>query len=230
MDSTTEKTSRVKLSDRLVNFLQNNRKPLLIGVIVIVVGLIGTGIALTILENERNKAIVAVETLVLRYDEIRSEADPAKKDADELALIKDLEAFSSTHDSYAGARSLSVLASIRADRNEDSEAEAAYLAAAKMVGKSYLAPVSIYNAAVSAEDRGDADKALELYNRVIDEYGQSFPLLSRAYFALGRLQEANGELAAATASYKKLVELYPNDGWTKLANSRILSLNAQGAR
>jgi len=131
MDPTTERAAKVRMSDRIINFLQKSRKPLLISVIVIVIAIVAAGVVLTVLENARNKSIVAVETLALQYDEIRVGTDEAKKETDTLSLIKDLEAYSSSNKSYAGGRSLSILAGIRADRKEWAEAETAWLAAAK---------------------------------------------------------------------------------------------------
>jgi len=125
------------------------------------------------------------------------------------------------------ARALSIAATIHADLKEWTEAEKAWTASVEAAPTSYLAPVSLYNAATIAEDRGDLKSALALYTRCIEEYSNDYPLTARAYFSIGRISEQENDIQGATVAYKKIVESWPNEGWTKLANSRILSINSQ---
>ncbi|MFA6507890.1 MAG: tetratricopeptide repeat protein, partial [Treponemataceae bacterium] len=152
--------------------------------------------------------------------------DDAKKNENVTALIADLKKVS-IKKGYAAARALSITASVYADKKEWAEAEKNWLEAAQVDPKSYLAPIALYNAAAAAEERGDNKKALELYNRCAGEFKDSFPLAPRALFATGRINEDLKDFTTANAAYKKIIEQWPNDSWTKLAHSRIISIAAK---
>ena len=224
MEKAPEKKETVTFSAKLINFIQRNRT-LLFGILVgIVVAIVGTVIIISIINTNRIRAIEQVETFSERYDQVRFENDETKKDTEIKALISELNSFAESHAAYAGARALNILAGIYADQKEWVEAEKSWVAVAEKLPKSYLAPSALYNAATTAEERGDFIKAIELYTKAVDAYEDEFPLAPRAYFAIGRLQEAQKNDAAATSAYQKLVEKWPSDNWTKLAQSRILSI------
>ncbi len=222
------KTESVKFSDRLVAFIQKNRIGLLVGVAVIILGVIVFGATIAILDSNKEKAIAAVEALAERYDTIRIDTDEAKKGEAATALLAELQAFATGHSGYSAARAHSIAAGIRADRKEWTEAVTAWLAAADALPNSYLAPVSVYNAAAAAEELGDGTRALELYSRCANTYEKTFAQAPRAYLAVGRLNEERKDYQAATAAYKKIVEAWPNDSWAKLAQGRLLTMAAEG--
>jgi tetratricopeptide (TPR) repeat protein len=220
------KTS-VSFSDRLVNFIQRNRK-ILAGILgIVVLGLIILAIGINVNEQQHAKAIEQVEGFSERYDTIRSESDETKHQEAITTLLKEVEHFASTHSGYAGGKAYSIVASIHVDRKEWLEAEKAWIAAKEKVPASYFAPVALYNAATTAEERGDIDRAIELYTEITTEYQNqnTFPLMPRVYLAIGRLEETRKNNSAAIAAYQKIVEKWPDDSWTKIANSRILYLS-----
>ena len=224
MEKTNENTAPVTFSESLVNFIQRNRKTLVVFTFT-VLGLIAiVAVAVSVIDMNRINTIEKVENYVVRYDEARSIEDEAKKTSAMATLTDELAAFASSNNGYASSRAYMTLASIHADMKDWPAAETAWVAAAAKLPKSYLAPVALYNAATAAEERGDTDKALSLYNRCVAEFGKSFPLAPRVYLAIGRIHEEKNDPAAASDAYKKIVELWPFDNWTKLANSRILSL------
>jgi tetratricopeptide (TPR) repeat protein len=224
MEKTNEKTIPVPFSESLVNFIQRYRKNIVISTVAVLGLIIIAAAAVSIIDGNRIKNIEKVENYVIRYDEARGIGDEAKKTAALSTMVDELSAFAAANNGYASARAYMALASIHADMKDWSAAETAWVAAAAKLPKSYLAPVALYNAAGAAEEKGDADKAIVLYNRCIVEFGNSFPLAPRAYLALGRLHEEKNDRASAAEAYKKIVELWPYDNWTKLANSRILFL------
>jgi len=228
MEKTAESKESVRAADRLVNFIQKNRKVLLVGTIALVAAVVIAAVVISLIESNRVKAIGQIETYNEQYDALRAKAGDAGSEQQINGLIADLTAFSAGHTGYAGAKAYSVLAAILADRKEWAAAKTAWLAAADLLPESYLAPVSLYNAATVVEELGDNAAALELYTRCVDKYGDVFPLAPRAYFAIGRLQETLNDKAAATAAYRKIVDTWPDDGWTKPAQNRILSLAAAG--
>jgi tetratricopeptide (TPR) repeat protein len=225
MANTPQPTTSVKFSARLSSFIQRSRIVLITILIVVLVGIAGTGAVYAFIQSSQKKASANVEALADRYDALRAAKDDAKSDEKIAALISDLKA-AGQGSGFNAARASSILAMISADKKDWADAEKHWLAAAAAASQSYLAPVSIYNAAAAAEEQGDNKKALELYVRCVDQYKDSFPLAPRALFAAGRINEALKDYAAANSAYKKIVEQWPNDGWTKLAHSRILSIAA----
>lgn len=228
MEDTKKSEITVSFSDRIVNFIQRNRKILAGILIVIFVALVGVGIGYTVLENSKKANIVKVADFERSYEEVRILQESSEKEEKINTLIKDLEKFAEQHtwwSKYSGARAYMLLATIYVDRKEWPEAEKAWLKVATISPSSYLAPVALYNAATAAEERGDYLKALELYTRCAKEYEKTFPLMPRVYFSIGRIQESQKNNSEALAAYEQLVEKWPNDNWTKLARSRILMLS-----
>ena len=225
MANAAQSTEGVKFSERLGLFIQKNKTALLAIVITMVTVIVGTGVVYSVVQASGKKAAAKVESLADSYEEIRVVQDDAKKTETIKVLLADLGKAGEGR-GFTAARALSVAATIHADKMEWSEAEKLWLAAAGAAPTSYLAPVAVYNAATAAEERGDGKRALELYNQCVDKYADMFPLASRALFAAGRIHEEFKDFAAAEAAYKKIIERWPNDGWTKLAHSRILSIAA----
>jgi TolA-binding protein len=230
MANATEKSEPTKFSDKLVVFLQKYRIALLVLIGVVIVGVVVSGVTIAVVESTKSKNIATAEDMAERYDAIRIDADEAKRANEVTALIGELESFAKAHSGFASARAYSVLAGIRADKKEWTEAEAAWLSAAEALPKSYLAPVAIYDAATAAEELGDGTRALELYARCAEQYGTTFSQTPRAYLAIGRLNEERKDFEAATTAYKKIVETWPNDSWAKLAHSRLLAISSQGSK
>jgi tetratricopeptide (TPR) repeat protein len=118
----------------------------------------------------------------------------------------------------------SISAGIAGDRKNWAEAETAWVNAAVAAGKSYFTPIALCNAAASAENQNNNDRAIELYNQAL-EPGDSFPEAPRAQFAVGRIMEIQGNRDGALEAYRTLTGKWPDDSlWANLAQSRILAL------
>jgi tetratricopeptide (TPR) repeat protein len=92
-----------------------------------------------------------------------------------------------------------------------------------------LAPVSLFNAAVAAEEQGNIDQAIELYGESA-AHVSGFPAAARAQFAVGRLHESQGDPQAALEAYKAIAEKWSNEtAWINLAQSRIILLSNAGS-
>jgi TolA-binding protein len=225
MANAPQSAEGVKFSERLGIFIQKNKTVLLTVIVASFVAIIGTGVALSVVQASGKKAASMVEALAEQYEELRAEADAGKNEEKIASLLENLKKAGAMK-GYTAARALSIAASVYADKKDWSEAEKNWLSAAAAAPESNLAPVSIYNAAAAAEERGDNKTALELYARCADQYKETFPLAPRALFAIGRINEEMKDFTAADAAYKKIVDQWPNDGWTKLAQSRILKIAA----
>jgi tetratricopeptide (TPR) repeat protein len=243
------------ISDKLVDFIQRNRRVLWMVTLGIVILLIAFIAGLSIRDSLRLKAITTVEGFVKQYDALKKdaavaatpeggtsqestviaevpegeEALPSQEDVQ--PLLDELNAFAAKNSAYAGARAYALLGTIYGDLKQWPEAEAAYTAAARRAPKIYLAPVSLYNAAALAEEQADPpalDRAVSLYAECAGY--PEFPAAHRAQFAIGRIEESRGNGEAALEAYRKLISTWQNETeWANLAQNRIIALTIQGA-
>lgn len=93
---------------------------------------------------------------------------------------------------------------------------------------SYLASVSLYNAATSKENSGDLQAALETLIGISDNYRSNSPIIPETLFNMGRLHESLGNNEEAIIVYEDLSTTYSSSNWTNLAKTRIISLKASG--
>jgi tetratricopeptide (TPR) repeat protein len=221
MSSTNEKTN---ITEGINKFVRENRKPLFIGLGLFCVAFIAFVASLSITEALRKKAIGAVEEFDRRFEVLRFNINEESSAADVEALLKDLDGFARKNSGYAGGRAWGIIAAIRADKKEWAEAETAYANAARTASKTYLCPISWFNAAVAAEEQGKISEALDFYRESLS-FPDSFPAAPRAQFSIGRLREGLNDRDAALEAYRTLTSSWPYDAvWSNLAHSRITAL------
>ena len=180
---------------------------------------------LSIRNTLRKNAISKVEDFGRRYETLRVDINDSAREGEVTALLEELGAFAEKSFGYASARAYSISAGIHADQKNWADAEKAWLAAANKAAKSYLEPVSLYNAAVAAEEQDNTERAIELYSQSLQ--GESFPTAARSQFAVGRLEESRNNTEAALAAYRALIARWPEDSiWTNLAQSRVIALSS----
>jgi len=227
-----KKEEAVSIGQQVTDFIQKNRKTLFITLIAIVVVLAGFIIVVTVREKLQENALGQVDEFNRSYEAVRIENygdtdDPylVSRMAEIAVLLVNIEGFAARNSGFAAARAYNLAANIHWDQGNRDEAERAWLDAAKAAGKNYLAPVSFYNAAVAAEERGDIETAIAHYSSAL-EHGNVFPSAVRAQFSIGRLEESRNRKDAAIEAYRDVLNNWPNDPlWPSLAQSRILALS-----
>jgi tetratricopeptide (TPR) repeat protein len=224
MAAKAEKKESVPAGEVLAGFIQKNRRRIIVGFVclaALVGGIIG---GYSIRNSMRTRGISQVEAFNERYEALRFDINESAKAEEINALLEELETFAAKQSGYPGARAYIIIANIRGDQKSWAEAEQAWTRAAQRGGKSYLAPVAWFNAAVAAEEQGNLENAIDLYRRTID-YADMFPAAARALFSVGRLWEARQDKEAAISAYQELIDKWPDEtAWTSLANSRIIAL------
>jgi tetratricopeptide (TPR) repeat protein len=224
----TNSSEEYNTGERIIFLIQNNRRKLLIllGCAVVLLAIfIG---ALAIHDRFTARNISRVEGFTERYDALRFTIAEESGAEDTAALLAEITAFASGTSGYAGGRAYALIAGIHGDKKEWAEAEQAWREAAKKAGKSYLAPVALFNAAAAAEEQGKIPEAIALYTECLT-IPDSFPSAPRAQFAVGRLEEKRGNREAALEAYRTLRTNWPNDTmWKNLAQSRIIGLGGEG--
>ena len=225
-----KKNEELTINERLTEFIQKNRRFFLIGFLTVIVALTGFIVFNTVKGNIQSKALTQVDAFERKYEELKrnigdEEPEAVFKQVEIMVLLTELEAFTNKTSGFAAARAHCIKADIFSDQKNWADAEEAWTKAAQAAGKSYLAPFSIYNAAVAAEEQGNTEAAIGYYTRALD-YGDSFPSAIRAQFSVGRLEESRNNRDAAIDAYRKLLNNWPNDPvWPNLAQSRILVLS-----
>jgi predicted negative regulator of RcsB-dependent stress response len=221
--------SQRNFGDAIADFIQNNRKELLITMVSMVVIVIGFIAGFAIRDSLREKAISAVEEFTRRYDILVIDINESSKAEEVQTLLDELSAFAGKTSGYAGSRAYSLAASIYAERKDWAAAEKAWTSSAKTAGKSYLAPISLFNAAVAAEEQGNVSRAISLYADSV-AHGSDFPGAARAQFEIGRLCESQGDMQAALEAYRVIPEKWSSEStWINLAQNRIIVLSNTGS-
>ncbi|MDR1306599.1 MAG: tetratricopeptide repeat protein [Treponema sp.] len=220
------KTETLNAGDKFALFLQKYRR-VFWGILgIVIAGSIGSVLFFTVRSALQNRAIATLEAFEKRKTDLGDLTD-ASKSMEIQALLEEINAFAPKTFGYASAKAYSLAADIYAARGEWALAEEAWTASAKRASGIYLAPLSLYNAAVAAEEQGNPDKALEYYNEAL-AFSGVFPASQRAQFNIGRIHEARNNKEAASEAYRNLIEKSsPDSNWAKLAQSRIIFLEME---
>jgi len=217
-----EKAEAAGSGDKIVQFIQKYRTVLFIFVALLAAGVLGSVVFFSVRDQMQKKAIAVLEEYEKRIAELGDISDAAPLEVE--ALLGELNAFAPSTFGYAAAKGYALSADIYAARGEWTQAEEAWLHSAEKGAKTYLAPISLFNAAAAAEEQNKLEEALDYYSRSLAFPG-IFAAANRARFNIGRIHEARQDKEAAKEAYRALIEESSDDsGWAKLAQSRLISL------
>ena len=225
--SETRRAEEVTINEKLYAFIQKNRRILLVVLVVLVAFLVGLIITVTVQERIQVTAFTQLDELDRRYNELRGFINTGDiiQQAEIVILLGDLSEFTNRVSGFPAARAYAITASIHSEMQAWSLAQQAWSNAASAARRSYFAPISLFNAAVAAEEQGNIDIAINYYNLAIG-FGTLFHFAPRAQFAIGRLEEERNNISAALAAYRSLLAEWPNDPvWANLAQNRIIMLS-----
>ncbi|MDR0487351.1 MAG: tetratricopeptide repeat protein [Treponema sp.] len=213
--------------NKVNDFIQKNRKSVFMVLGIVVFLLIGAVVVLSVKDALHKKAIVKIEELSGRYEELRFMIGEESSDSDVDALLADLQAFAKNKSGFAGGKAWSLIAQIHGTRSEWPQAEDAWRSAAEAASKTYLGPAAFFNAAVAAEEQGKREQAIEFYGKCVS-LPVEFPQAPRAQFAIGRLYEELDDFPAAIEAYREILTKWPNiNTWVNLARSRVIALETR---
>jgi tetratricopeptide (TPR) repeat protein len=223
-----DETQSDSVAERITRFLTRYRVPILVSIGALAVAIVVLIIVLSVQTTRTESALVAAEDLQDQF-----EAWQALGAEEQAAQYADLAASAAAIVSdyprtYAAvrARILDARALLALERYE--EASARFEEAADARPRTYLAPVSLMDAAVAAENAGNSERALELYRRIVDQYTGESAEAARALFSIGRIHEQRDEVVDAADAYRRLIAAHPESGWTNLARNRIIALTVEG--
>jgi tetratricopeptide (TPR) repeat protein len=193
--------------------------------IVFLVGYVGWS---EITRRQSADATLRVEQAQEIYDSWLAETDAAKKEAIQKDLLERLDGLVKRPGRlYGSQRALLLRADLRFELAAWDEAAADYRELARRFPGSYLAPISLFDAATCLEEKGDREGAAALYKDIVTRW-KGTSVAPRALFALGRLAEDAGTWDEAKSRYEQLDAEWPSSGWTQLAKNRLIALKVAG--
>ena len=217
-----DKTEPTATGDKIAFFLQRHRKAFLALVIIIASGIVFSVAYFSIRDVLEKKAIAKVEVFERRINEkgiLYGAADSEEAET----LLEEINKFAPSTFGYAAARAYSLAADIYFTRSDWAKAEEAWVLAARKAPRIYLAPASLFNAAVAAEEQGKLDAALDYFRQSLG-FSVVYPAAPRARFNIGRLHEQRKEKTEAREAYLELIEKSPDSPWANLAHNRLIVL------
>lgn len=228
MNTAESHDAKPRILDKLSNFLTRHRLPLIVFLVVVAVAVIGLFVVLEITTSRTERSLVLVEALQTSYGEwLLLDQDQRSTEFDTLvAEIEDL--VDSYPRTYAAQRAIYLHAGALTELERWNDVTEHYVDLADRFPDAYLAPISLTRAAVAAENNDDRELALDILNRLVEQYDAESAEIPRALFSIGRINEGLDNIADAAESYNKLIDDYPSSSWTNLARDRIITLTVQG--
>lgn len=173
-------------------------------------------------ENRRGRSAMLAEDIQELFVEWEQLDAEDRDDETITALIE--EALTEYPGDFAAQRALFTRGLMALDNEEWRSAADDFQELADRRPKSYLAPVSLFNAGSALEEAGDMEAAKAAWTRLVDQYAEISPDAPEALFNLGRLAESEGDMEAAFERYREIGSRFPRSRWKDLAKSRILKL------
>ncbi|TVR93276.1 MAG: hypothetical protein EA428_02275 [Spirochaetaceae bacterium] len=218
---------KLSFPEKLVGFLQKNRRTLAILLAVLVLGSAGLFGFFEYNSRRSEQALQKLEQGLELYDEIQVADDAAQEDllSELRGILTDIR--SNYSGTYAAARAAFVSAELAWDRGDYDSAAEDFLSLAQRNPRSHLASRALLLAGLAFEETGNKEDARESYQKLVDDHGREAPETPRALFALGRLAEERNDRDTARAHYERLVQDFSGAAWTNLARNRIIYFESQ---
>lgn len=205
-----------KLINRISDFVELNRKLIIICLTAVVVLLLSILIVSSSINNSREKAYVRVAELEEKLDSIIDGGTTEDIDSFVSSLEKEMKG-----NSYKSIKASLVLGTYFFNTYDYAKAYDYFMAAYGKNEKSYTAVTSLYDAAACCDELKDTDKALELYSQITEM--EDSILVSKALFNVARINLQKGNIDLAKATFEQLIDMYPGSEYSSIANN-IISL------
>ena len=212
-------------SKKLAGFIEKRKVAFIVILVAFICALVGYVVCASVANNNKLKGLQAI-------DEITYEMTDKSSGLSEDEIAARLNTGFEKASAYAkkggivGARANMLCADITFQQKKYAESAEYWKAAAEKSKKSYIAPLSYFNAAACYEELGNTDDAAAYYKLAADN--TSFVMRTHAMFSYGRVLEAKADFAGAAAVYTELNDNFSGDSWADLAKSRLIALKKDG--
>lgn len=221
-------SEKAATSDKIANFISKN-KYILWGVLGI---LIVCTIIFAIVDKKITDTSIAYSEKTAEIEQDFQDWAAASEDDKlnmEIALLAEIDEVVSTGNTNILVEKALYIRGQFYNQKEDWEnAYADFSKIVEISPDSYLASVSLYNAATAKENSGDLETALSILATLSITYATTSPIIPETLFNIGRINEVLNNNKAALESYNELAESYSSSSWTNLAKTRIIFLKASG--
>lgn len=221
MKETTKKTSNQIISD----FLNSNKKALLVILAVIVVAIIAFGTISAVNNSKENQMINSTTELDTLFNDAMNSENVDEFIAYAESIIVDYKG------SKAELISISRLASYYFDNNNFDKAYTYYNLAYTQFPNDLAASVYMFNAAMAKEESGSIDEAITILESIVSLFKSSdldvadkSADVPEAIFNLARLFESKNDITKAVEQYEILVAEYQGYNLASLAKTRLLTI------
>ncbi len=226
MQHTREKTPKERLVEALSAFLYRFRF-VLIGLLALIIIFVIVYFVVTEIRGDRLETSTArVERIEQDFESWLSADDSEPEDERAQDILQRLNEIIDKYPSlYAAQRALYVRGRYYYETEQWNEASESFVELADRFPRSYLASISLINAAIAMEEADNFVNAVSYYERTIDEYAEETPEIPAVLFSLGRVHEQMDQPESARTHYERILDEHPSSSWTNLAQTRIIYLN-----
>ncbi|MCK5200597.1 MAG: tetratricopeptide repeat protein [Spirochaetales bacterium] len=227
MSQSHDKSEKITLKGKLSLLIQKYSYILLGSIIAIVFLVIGLLIYNSLQMKNLEKDTQQIESIQDDFENLGSFTDDEKLDSARKEIEEKLNILiDDGKKNYVLQRALFIRATMFFQDEDWDKSIEDFKLLAELFSSSYLAPISLINAAIAFENSGKIDKAIEEYNTVVNNYSSVSPEIPNVYFSIGRLFEHKSDKTAALEAYNNLLDNFPDSNWTNLARSRIIYLES----
>jgi len=214
---TLETTTEEKLLSKISTFSTINKKWITIALAAIVVLLIAVVIITSSVKKSSESAFIRVSKYQDSLNDMVASEESAAV-AEYLASVeKEIKG-----SKYPSVKAAYILGEYYAQKEDWAKSYDYFNQAYNLNSEIYLGSLAAFNAAVAAEEKGDAEVALALYSEVSQD--SSNPLVTKALFNVGRINYQKGNKDLAKVTFQQLVDTYPNSEYAKIAASIVDNL------
>jgi len=214
---TVEVTSEEKIISKIASFISNFKNIILIALAALVVILVAVVVITTSANKKAEQSFIRVAQYEESLDEMVSSEDNAVVSEYLANVEKEVK-----DKSYPSVKSAYILGEYYAQKNEWAKAYDYFMKSYNLNSNIYLSKLAVFNAAVAAEEKGDASTALTLYTQVSEDLES--PLASKALFNVARINLNNGNKDLAKVTLQQLVDKFSTSEYSALAKNIINSL------
>lgn len=207
-----ENTTEQKLINGISAFFEKNLKTILISLAAVAIVVVAIVVIVGSSSKSSDSAQIKIAEMEEKYSELAASETPDwdSYEAELATMVKG--------SSYTSVKASYLLGLAHYDQEDYASAKDAFLKAYELNTKIYLAPIALVNEAACTEAMGDTTGALDLYNKVFDDYKES-GVAAKALFNVARIYLQQGNTQLAGTVFEQVATDYPNSEYGKLAKN-----------
>lgn len=207
-----ENTAEQKLINGISAFFEKNLKTILIALAAVAIVVVAIVVIVGSSSKSSDSAQIKIAEMEEKYSELAASETPDwdSYEAELATMVKG--------SSYTSVKASYLLGLAHYDQEDYASAKDAFHKAYELNTKIYLAPIALVNEAACTEAMGDTTGALDLYNKVFDDYKES-GVAAKALFNVARIYLQQGNTQLAGTVFEQVATDYPNSEYGKLAKN-----------